>query len=98
MGCVFDKNEDVDGKDGSQDHNHVHDSPTSQDHTERTKLIGEKLIVKRRHPEVGAILDRVEALGTSVDGSLCQRDQEWHQNERQEAKDQHSDHSEEVAE
>ena len=76
---IFDKNEDVNGQEKSQDEHEVQNCSPSQDHSKGAALVLEQFVLKGGETsEVGAVLDLVQAFGTSMDSSLGETDQEWH--------------------
>ena len=76
---IFDKNEDVNGQEKSQDEHEVQNCSPGQDHSKGATLVLEQFVLKGGETsEVGAVLDLVQAFGTSMNGSLGETDQEWH--------------------
>ena len=96
---VLDQNEHVEGQAQRQDHDEVQDGSPRQDDSEGTPLVLEQLVLERgKTSEVGAVLDLVQAFGTSMNRCLCQADQEGHQDKRKNAKQKHGNHRQEVPE
>ena len=96
---VLNQNEHVEGQAQRQDHDEVQDCSPRQDDTEGAPLVLEQLVLERgKTSEVGAVLDLVQAFGAPMDRSLCQADQEGHQDERKNAKQKHGNHRQEVPE
>ena len=96
---VLDQDEHVEGQTERQDHHEVQDCSPSQDDTKGAPLVLEQLVLERgKTSEVGAVLDLVQAFGATMNRSLCQADQEGHQDERKNAKQEHGNHRQEVPE
>ena len=100
-GCVlgiFDQDKDIDAEESDEDHQDVHNRPSCHNYAKLSKFKLEKFVIERVKAEVGAILHLIQAFSAPVNRCLGNTDQEWQQNEREYAKDQHGEHCQQVAE
>ena len=94
---ILNQDKDIDGQTADKHHENIHNSPPRHNDSNSAILVLEELVVEWWEAEVRVVLDLVKALSTPVNRCFGQTDKEWHENQWQEAKDQHADHRQQVA-